>query len=245
MRALRACVHRSANFLHVCSSTLHGLSEYTLHFCVTSTPESGYIDKVATSKSHCFFYSFFTMRLTFTACRVKFRAGVAARVSAVRHALIGRGCGFPKVPLKRTPTKPSIQTPALSSFQVGTSGFRPSCVPAQPFGSPPPSLPCTTTTFPSSFFSSSSCISSRAFPHPAWTFTPICALLLPHSPPLPSTRQRYPRVLMLPLSSSQAAAPPPPPFPLPPRGHVSSRPSLLWCSQNQPSLFGLSALSCF
>ena len=71
MRAAHACVHRSANFLHVSSSTLHGLPEYTLHLCITSTPESGHIDKVATSKSHCFFYSFFTIRYIFSACRVK------------------------------------------------------------------------------------------------------------------------------------------------------------------------------
>ena len=70
-RAAHACVHRSANFLHVSSSTLHGLPEYTLHLCITSTPESGCIDKVATSKSHCFFYSFFTIRCIFSACRVK------------------------------------------------------------------------------------------------------------------------------------------------------------------------------
>ena len=70
-RAAHACVHRSANFLHVSSSTLHGLPEYTLHLCITSTPESGHIDKVATSNSHSFFYSFFTMRYIRTACRVK------------------------------------------------------------------------------------------------------------------------------------------------------------------------------
>jgi hypothetical protein len=70
-RAAHACVHRSANFLHVSSSTLHGLPVYTLHLCVTLIPESIDIDKVATSKSGSFFYSFFTVWWINPACRVK------------------------------------------------------------------------------------------------------------------------------------------------------------------------------
>jgi hypothetical protein len=71
MRAAHACVHQSANFLHVSSSTLHGLPGYTLHLGVMFELESIYIDKVATSKMSSFFYSFFTKRSINVACRVK------------------------------------------------------------------------------------------------------------------------------------------------------------------------------
>ena len=69
--AARACALRIAQVTTLKLSTLQGLHTYSLHFCINIIPESGDIDKVATSKSHSFFYSFFTIRLTFTACRVK------------------------------------------------------------------------------------------------------------------------------------------------------------------------------
>jgi hypothetical protein len=53
-------------------STFQGLPEYTLRLCTTFIPESADIDKVATSKSSSFFYSFFSVWWINPACRVNF-----------------------------------------------------------------------------------------------------------------------------------------------------------------------------